>query len=310
VYHDRMIAVVVPAHNEERLITKVIDTMPDFVDHIFIVDDASSDATAERARASGSERTEVIRLEENQGVGGAILTGHQRAIDIGADISVVMAGDAQMDPAFLGALLDPIVLHGYGFAKANRFFSSDSFHGMPLLRVLGNIMLSFLTKLASGYWHLFDPQNGYTATTTDALRRLNFDRIAKRYEFENDMLINLNILDVRATDVPIPAVYGEEVSGIKLRRVVPAISFLLVRGFTRRIVSKYIVRGFSPIALLLLTGLSLLLWSVGFGIWVLVHTLGVRTASTGTVLLAVTPFLVGIQFLVQALTLDIQASPS
>lgn len=309
-YHDHVIAVVVPAHNEERLITKVIDTMPDFVDHIFVIDDASSDATAERARGSGSERTEVIRLEENQGVGGAILTGHQRAIDVGADISVVMAGDGQMDPAFLGALLDPIVSHGYGFAKANRFFSSDSFRGMPLLRVLGNIMLSFLTKLASGYWHLFDPQNGYTATTTDALRRLNFDRIAKRYEFENDMLINLNILDVRATDVPIPAVYGEEISGIKLRRVVPAISFLLVRGFTRRIVSKYIVRGFSPIALLLLTGLSLLFWSVGFGIWVIAHTLGTPTASTGTVLLAVAPFLVGIQFLVQALTLDIQASPS
>jgi glycosyltransferase involved in cell wall biosynthesis len=274
-----------------------------------VVDDESRDATSERARSVGDPRTEVIRLERNLGVGGAILTGHRRAIDLGADVSVVMAGDAQMDPAYLSQLLDPIADDGYGFTKANRFYSSKSYEGMPKVRIAGNIVLSFLTKLASGYWHLFDPQNGYTAVSTEALRRLDLDTIARRYEFENDLLINLSIADVPATDVPIPAVYADEVSAIRLRRVVPAITFLLVKGFFRRVMQKYVLRSFSPIALLLFSGMALMLWSVIFGIWVLYHTLGPETASTGTVLLCVAPFLVAVQLLVNALTLDIQESP-
>jgi glycosyltransferase involved in cell wall biosynthesis len=303
------IGVVVPAHNEAAHITRVITTMPAFVDHIIIVDDASTDDTRAIALAAADVRTEVVTLATNLGVGGAIITGHRRVIDLGADISVVMAGDAQMDPDFLEPLLEPILDHGYGFTKANRFFSSDSFRGMPKVRVFGNVVLSFLTKLASGYWNIFDPQNGYTAIRTDVLRRLNLDRIAKTYEFENDLLINLNILDVHATDVPIPAVYGEEVSGIKLRRVIPAITFLLVKGFWRRVMLKYVVRSFSPIALFLFTGLAMLTWSVLFGIWVVINTLGEKTASAGTVILCVAPFLIGVQLLISALTLDIQNSP-
>ena len=308
-YKEHRIAVVVPAHNEEAHIAKVIETMPPFVDHIFVVDDCSADATSERAREVGDSRVEVIRHEQNTGVGGAILTGHRRGLAVGADVSVVMAGDAQMDPAYLGELLDPVVERGYGFSKANRFFSSDSYAGMPKYRIFGNVVLSFLTKVASGYWNLFDPQNGYTAVRTDVLKRLNLDRIAKTYEFENDLLINLNILNVRATDVPIPAVYGEEVSGIKLRRVVPAISSLLLKGFWKRITRKYVVPSFHPIALLLFTGLALVGWSVLFGLWVIWQTIGPDQASTGTVLLSVAPFLVGIQLLINALTLDIQATP-
>jgi glycosyltransferase involved in cell wall biosynthesis len=308
-YHGKRIAVVVPAFKEEALIATVITTMPDFVDHVVVIDDCSPDATSARANEVGDPRCEVIRHEVNQGVGGAIITGHRRAIELGADVSVVMAGDAQMDPAYLPSLLDPVCDHGYGFAKANRFFSSSSFKGMPPVRVFGNVVLSFLTKLASGYWHLFDPQNGYTAVTTDVLRRLDLDAIAKRYEFENDLLINLNILDVRATDVPIPAVYGAEVSGIRLGRVVPAITFLLVKGFWRRIMLKYVLRSFSPVALFLFVGTALLGWSVLFGLWVLWQTIGTPQASAGTVLLCVVPFIVGVQLLLSALTLDIQNSP-
>jgi glycosyltransferase involved in cell wall biosynthesis len=303
------IAVVVPAHNEEILISKVISTMPDFVDHIVIVDDASTDSTRATALSAADARTEVITHDVNQGVGGAIITGHRRVIELGADVSAVMAGDAQMDPGYLESLLEPITDRGYGFTKANRFFSSDSFRGMPKARIFGNIVLSFLTKLASGYWNIFDPQNGYTAVRTDVLKRLNLGRIAKSYEFENDLLINLNILDVRATDVPIPAVYGAEVSGIRLRRVIPAIGFLLVKGFWRRMMQKYVIRSFSPVALFLFSGLALLTWSTLFGIWVLVNTLGEKTASAGTVILCVAPFLVGVQLLISALTLDIQNSP-
>jgi glycosyltransferase involved in cell wall biosynthesis len=309
VFKGHRIAVVVPAHNEEALVGTVITTMPDFVDHIVVIDDKSSDNTRGAALAVGDARAEVITHEVNQGVGGAIITGHRRAIELGADISVVMAGDAQMDPDHLPALLEPITDHGYGFSKANRFYSSDSFRGMPKYRVFGNVVLSFLTKLASGYWHIFDPQNGYTAVRTDVLRRLNLDRISRTYEFENDLLINMNILDVRATDVPIPALYGEEVSGIKLRRVIPAIGYLLVKGFWRRIMQKYVLRSFSPIALFLFAGLTMIGWSVLFGIWVLINTIGEKTASAGTVILCVAPFLVGTQLLINALTLDIQNSP-
>ncbi len=307
-YRGRVIAAVVPAYREESHIAGVISSMPDTVDHIVVVDDCSPDETFERAAATADPRLTLIHHETNQGVGGSILTAHAKALELGADIDVVFAGDGQMDPAYLPSLLDPIIDKGYGFTKANRFYSMTSFKGMPKYRVVGNVVLSFLTKLASGYWHLFDPQNGYTAITADTLRRLDFDRIAKRYEFENDLLINLNILDVRALDVPVPAVYGTETSTIKLTAVIPAISRLLFKSFFKRIMWKHVLRSFSPIALFLFTGLALLLWSVVFGVWVIAQTLGEDTASTGTVLLAVAPFLIGVQLLLSALTLDIQDS--
>jgi len=308
-YKGKVISISVPAHNEQNHIAGVITGMPDFVDFICIVDDTSTDDTAAVAEATGDPRVHVVRHEVNKGVGGAIITGHRKGMELDCDISVVMAGDGQMDPAYLPKLLDPLIDDTFGFSKANRFFSMDSFRGMPGYRVFGNVVLSFLTKVASGYWNLFDPQNGYTAITRSNLDRLNLDRISERYEFENDLLVNLNILDVRATDVAVPAVYGEEVSGIRLHRVMPAIAWLLVRGFWKRLIWKYVMRSFSPIALFFFTGLALLIWSVAFGIWVLAETLGPSTASTGTVLLSVVPFMTAVQCLLSALVLDIQASP-
>lgn len=308
-YEDHRIAAVVPAYNEEKLIAKVITTMPDFVDHIVVVDDMSADRTSEVARATGDPRLVVIRHEKNTGVGGAIITGHRKALELGADVNVVMAGDAQMDPNYLPALLDPIVHDGYGFAKANRFFSTGSYHGMPKHRIFGNIVLSFLTKFASGYWHMFDPQNGYTATRRDVLQRLPMHQLAQRYSYENDVLINLNILRVPARDVPIPAVYGEEVSSIKLSRVGPEISFLLLRGFWRRFLWKYVVHSFSPVALFLIGGALLTLFGTIVGIWTIIETLGPPAATAGSVILAVAPFLLGMQMLMYALMLDIQESP-
>lgn len=308
-YAGQRIAVVVPAYREERHVGDVIRNAPPIVDHIVVVDDASPDGTSEAARSVDDPRVEVIRHEHNTGVGGAVLTGHQRAIDLGADISVVMAGDNQMDPAYLPALLDPIVNDGYGFTKANRFFSTTSFRGMPRHRIFGNVVLTFLTKVASGYWNLVDPQNGYTAVRTDVLRRLPLDKVARRYEFENDLLIWLNILDVRALDVPVPAVYRDEVSHIRLGSVIVRLLRLLFFGFWRRVWLKYVLWSFSPIALLLFTGSALVLFGLVVGGWVLANTIGPSTATAGTVLLAVTPFLVGTQMLIQALVLDIQATP-
>lgn len=309
-YKDLVVAVVVPAHNEQALIGLTISSMPAFVDHVIVVDDCSSDDTAERAAAVGDPRVTVIRHEVNTGVGGSILDGHRRALELKADVSVVMAGDAQMDPAFLPDLLDPIADDGVEFTKANRFFSRNSFQGMPKIRIFGSVVLSFMTKAASGYWHLFDPQNGYTAVTRSALERIDLDQVALGYEFENDLLIHLNIADVRAKDVPIPARYGTEVSGMRLHKVIPAISWLLWRGFWRRMLIKHILRSFSPIALLLLTGLGLLALGGSFGLFLTVERIAAGvTPSAGTVLLAVAPCLVGLHLIVNSLLLDIQEAP-
>ena len=246
-YEGKSIAVVVPAYNEEKLIGETIRTVPDWVDHVIVIDDASTDSTRVEAETAADARTQVLFHEVNQGVGGAIVTGHRRAIECHADISVVMAGDGQMDPRHLERLLQPLVRDGFGYAKGNRFFAADSFEGMPGYRIVGNLVLTFLTKAASGYWSLVDPQNGYTAITSEVLQRLLLDRLSKRYDFENDMLVWLNILNVRVADVPIPARYGDEKSTIRLGSVAPRLISTLLRGFWRRIWRKYGVWSFSPI---------------------------------------------------------------
>lgn len=305
-YKGMRVAVVVPAHNEELLVGRVIQTMPTFVDQIIVVDDASTDDTGRAAKAAADSRTEVLTLLENQGVGGAILSGHERALTGGADVSVVMAGDAQMDPDHLPALLDPIAAGDVQFTKANRFYGMGSFDGMPRHRVVGNVGLSFLTKAASGYWNLFDPQNGYTAIHRSALERLSLVRISRRYDFENDLLIHLNILRVRAQDVPVPAVYGEEVSGIRLHRVAPRLLNQLFRGFWRRIWWKYVLQSFSAVALMLFGGLMLTAVGAAIGTFVVLNTLGPAQASAGTVILSVAPLLSGFHMLLFAMLLDIQ----
>lgn len=305
-YRGVRVAAVVPAYKEESQIAKVITTMPDIVDDIVIVDDCSPDNTSAAARAVGDPRVTLIRHEVNQGVGGAIITAHRAALDLGSEINVVMAGDAQMDPAYLPQLLDPVI-DGYGFAKANRFFSGESFEGMPRHRIFGNLVLSFMTKLASGYWHIFDPQNGYTAIRADVLRRLPLDKVSARYSFENDLLIHLNILDVPIVDVPIPAVYGDEVSSIRLGKVIPELLAMLFSGYWRRMWWKYMVWSFSAVALLLIAGIFLILVGTAVGIWVLATAPTSPTA--GSVMLAVVPFTLGVQMLLISLQLDIQASP-
>lgn len=309
-YKGAVIAAVVPAYNEAKMIGEVITTMPDYVDHIVIVDDCSPDDTSEVVRSYTDPRVHLIRHENNQGVGGAVITAHRAAMNLGADVNVVMAGDAQMDPAYLPPLLDRVTSDGYGFAKANRFFSPESFQGMPGYRVFGNILLSFLTKLTSGYWHLFDPQNGYTAIRTSVLKRVPLEHVAQRYSFENDLLVHLNILQVSAVDVPVPAVYGNEVSSIKLRKVIPELTGMLFVGFWRRIWYRYVLWSFSPIALLLFIGLVLETFGLAVSIWMLFQIASSTAATAATVMLAALPLMIGTQMLISSLQLDIQASPS
>jgi glycosyltransferase involved in cell wall biosynthesis len=283
--------------------------MPSFVDHIIVVDDCSTDGTSEAASAENDARLVLLRHDVNRGLGATLIDAHKEAMRLGADVSVVMAGDAQMDPRYLPALLDPIVENGYDFTKGNRFFSTKSWQGMPRHRIIGNVLLTFLTKVATGYWNIFDPQNGYTAIASEAQREIDWDAVARDYSFENDVLAHLWLNARRVKDVNIPAVYGEEVSDIKLGTVIPDLMRTLRRAFWRRIFSKYVVESFSPVALFGFSASVLLIWSLLFGGWVVGQKVLGVTPTTATVMLVVLPFLMGFELTLAALVIDILNSP-
>ncbi|HET8811741.1 MAG TPA: glycosyltransferase family 2 protein, partial [Gaiella sp.] len=218
----KRVAVVVPAYEEALLVAETISGIPDFVDLVVVVDDCSADDTAEQARATGDQRLEVIRHDETRGVGAAIATGYARCRDLGVDVTCVMAADNQMDPDELASLVGPVARGEVEYAKANRLVSGEAWTLIPRSRYLGNAVLSLLTKIASGYWHVADSQAGYTAVSITALRRLELDRLYWRYGFPNDMLVHLNVQNARVRDVPSRPIYGVgERSGIRIRRVAP-----------------------------------------------------------------------------------------
>jgi glycosyltransferase involved in cell wall biosynthesis len=264
-YREKSVAVVVPAYNEEKLIGRVIETMPDFVDWIVVVDDCSRDKTSEavekyRRDAKWSERLFLIRHESNRGVGGAISSGYLWAVDRQADIAVVMAGDAQMDPDDLPALLDPMIDDGVDYTKGNRLFTGNAWKIIPRWRYLGNSVLSLLTKIASGYWHIADSQSGYTAISRKALQTIDIESIYPHYGMPNHLLIQLNIYNLRVRDVPIRPVYGiGEKSGIKPFRLIWKLSWLLLKWFGWRLKEKYIIRDFHPLVFFYALGTLLLL---------------------------------------------------
>ena len=309
-YKDCRIAVVIPAYNVEGQITEVLRSIRDFVDHIIVVDDASQDRTYELCRGFEDKRLIVLRNPENLGVGGATIVGFRMAMKVDADVVVKMDGDGQMDAYYLKTVIEPLISEGYSYAKGNRFLHTGDLKAMPKVRLLGNFAMTFLTKLTSGYWHIFDPQNGYIAIRGEALKTLDLDRISNRYFFENDMLVSLNIQNHRVVDVPVPALYGDQPSFLKIHRILLSFPFYLFRRFWHRIYQKYILRDFSPIALFIFSGLPLVLWGVVYGgyIWWRALESGVP-ATTGTVMLAVLPFLIGFELLLQALILDIHQTP-
>lgn len=249
-YKDRTLAVVVPAYNEELLIETTVNTVPDMVDHIVVVDDCSKDNTAQLVADLSITNAKVvlIRHEVNQGVGGAIASGYKWARDQEIDIAVVMAGDAQMDPNDLPDIVEPVATGEVDYAKGNRLFTGEAYQKIPKVRYFGNAGLSFLTKIASGYWHVADSQTGYTAISLKALKVINWDNMYKRYGQPNDLLVKLNIFDFKVKDVPVKPVYdiGEQ-SGIKIRKVIFTIPWLLFKLFLLRMKEKYVIRNFHPL---------------------------------------------------------------
>ncbi len=237
-YRDLSVAVISPAFNEAHNIVNTIDSVPPFVDHIIVIDDASEDATSAAARTC-KRPFELIRHPTNRGVGAAIVTGYHRVLALDLAIAVVMAGDGQMDPDDLPVLLDPIVDDQADYSKGNRFRHPEIWRAMPKTRLLGNVMLSTATKLTSGYWHVFDSQCGYTAINQRGLKSVALDRVFSRYGYPNDMLARLHAAKMRVLDVPVRPIYGPGWrSGIKLHTVVYPVAFVLLRSWASRLTTE------------------------------------------------------------------------
>ena len=308
-YRNNTIAVVVPAYNEEKLIRKVLETTPVFVDHIVVVDDASIDRTGEVVQTRQAEDPRVIYLRHpgNEGVGAAITTGYKWSRDRKVDVTVVMAGDGQMNPDDLPRLLDPIVAGEADYAKGNRLFTGKAWSIIPKTRYIGNAILSFLTKIASGYWHVADSQSGYAAMTLEVLQTLDLDAIYKRYGMPNDLLVKLNVFNFRVKDVPVTPVYGiGERSGIRIYKVVFTLSFLLLKLFFWRLQEKYVIRDFHPLVLFYLMGFVLTPVGLVLGFYLLFYRLLIGPVATTSALLAAFFSISGLQSLFFAMWFDME----
>jgi glycosyltransferase involved in cell wall biosynthesis len=305
----KRVAVVVPAYDEERLVVAVIGGIPELVDRIYVVDDGSRDGTADAARAAGDPRVEVLAHERNEGVGAAIVTGYRRVLEDGIDVAVVMAGDNQMDPAELEGLVGPVARGEVEYAKANRLVSGEAWKVIPRTRYLGNAILSLLTKIASGYWHVADSQAGYTALSREAIQRLDLDRVYTRYGFPNDVLVHLNVQNARVRDIPSRPIYDVgETSGIKLRSVVPRISWLLLKGFWWRMGQKYVIRDFHPLVFFYFFGV--LMTAAGFvlGLVELILRIGGNAITPATIVLVAVLLIAGLQMTLFAMWFDMEAN--
>lgn len=304
------IAVVIPAYRVEREVGSVITAVPAAVDRIFVVDDRSPDDVAAAVSRIGDARVTLLRHEKNRGVGGATVTGMLAAIEDGCDVVVKVDGDGQMDPAEIPLLIGPIVADVADHVKGSRFHHVRELRTMPKRRLIGNIGLTFLTKLASGYWNVLDPVNGFFATRASTLDQIPLRTLAERYFFETDLLIRLNIVDARVTDVALPARYGQEQSSLSVTRTLVDFPPKLMFGLLRRIFWRYFFYDISPVSVFALLGTILVLFGGMFGAyqWVAHYNEGENT-PLGTIMIAVLPLLVGFQLLLQALVLDIQNTP-
>ena len=303
-------AVVVPCFKTGRTVEGVVAGVPAWVDHIVVVDDACPERSGDAAQRRADPRLVVVRHERNQGVGGAVVSGYRKALELGCDIVVKMDGDGQMDPAQAQALVAPLAADRADYAKGNRYHDFRALRAMPRARLFGNSLLSFFVKFASGYWNLMDPTNGYTAIHRRVLEELNLDRLDRRYFFESDMLINLNIVGAVTVDVPIPARYGGEASSLSVPRTAAVFPGKILRGLARRLFFRYFIYDFNMASVYMLIGGPLLLFGVGLGIveWYMSLATG-SPRALGTVMLVVLPIILGFQMLLQAVSIDIAAVP-
>jgi len=306
------IAVVLPCYKVVNHILSVITQIGPEVSRIYVVDDCCPDGSGSFVESScKDERIVIIRHAENQGVGGAVMTGYKAAIEDGMDIIVKVDGDGQMDPSMIPSFVAPIVAGEADYTKGNRFFDLEGIREMPKVRLFGNAALSFMTKLSSGYWNLFDPTNGYTAIHRDIACRLPLLKISRRYFFESDILFRLNILRAVVVDIPMDAKYGDERSSLKASRIVGEFFVKHARNFWKRIFYNYYLRDMSLASIELPVGLSMFLFGILHGSyhWFFSMSSG-QPSSSGTVMLSALPVIIGLQLILAFLGYDIRSVPS
>jgi dolichol-phosphate mannosyltransferase len=305
------VAVVVPSYKVCAHVLDVISAIGPEVERIYIVDDCCPDGSGDFVLKNCSdERVVVLKNKENLGVGGAVMAGYRAAINDGMDIIVKIDGDGQMDPSLISDFILPIILGEADYTKGNRFFDLEQIRAMPGVRLFGNAVLSFMTKISSGYWNLFDPTNGFTAIHSEVAKHLPFEKISNRYFFETDMLFRLNTLRAVAVDVPMDAKYGDEVSNLKASKIVFEFLFKHVRNFSKRIFYNYYLRDMSLASIEMPLGIVLVLSGGIYGVAKLIgsiHT-GIPT-SAGTVMLSALPLILGVQFLLAFIGYDIASVP-
>lgn len=305
------IAVVIPSYKVKRHVLDVIAQIGQEVSRIYVVDDHCPEGSGQFVLTENTDpRVEVLFHEQNRGVGGAVMTGYQAAIAASMDIIVKIDGDGQMNPALLPQFVAPLINGDADYAKGNRFFHLDEIHQMPKVRLIGNAVLSFMSKISTGYWSMFDPTNGYTAIQARVASHLPFNKISQRYFFETDMLFRLNTLRAVVIDVPMDALYGDEQSSLKIKKVLPEFLAKHIRNSLKRIFYNYYLRDMSLASLELPLGLGLTLFGLVFGGMHWLYSLQSQTAaSAGTVMLAGLPLLLGVQLLLAFIGTDIANQP-
>jgi len=306
-----VIAVVVPCYRVRDQVLAVLGQIGKECDAIYVVDDACPEGSGDYVRDHCRDpRVRVLRHAQNQGVGGAVVTGYRAALSEGATLLVKLDGDGQMDPHQIPRLVAPILAGKADYAKGNRFYDLDTLLRMPRLRLAGNSVLSFVTKLSTGYWNVIDPTNGFTALDAEVARQLPFEKIARGFFFESDLLFRLGVLRAVVRDVPMPAIYGDEKSALVVPRIIPQFLLGHTRNTAKRILYSYYLRNFNIASIEIVVGLLSILFgaSVGLRHWWLSHDTGVP-ATSGTVMLAALPVIVGVQLVLAFLSYDLQNVP-
>jgi dolichol-phosphate mannosyltransferase len=305
------IAVIIPCYNESHHITRVVASIPEYIHTVIIVDDCSTDNTLDVLRNIHDPRVTVLKHTINQGVGAAMVTGYQEALTRNVSICVKMDGDGQMVADYLPELLQPLLRREADYSKGNRFLNVQALKAMPMIRLIGNGVLSFLTKLVSGYWSIFDPTNGYTAIFSDTLRQMNFSSLQKRYFFETSMLVELNIINAVVEDVYMPAQYGDEESSLRIGSTILKFPTLLMKSLMRRFFWRYLIRDFNALTICVLAGLPSVTFGIIFGGYHWYRSvIDNIPATAGTTVLAFLPIILGFQLILVALVLDILYQPT
>jgi len=291
------IAVVLPAYNVKSHIENVVKAMPLFVNNIIVVDDKCPQETGSFIEELNLDKVTVIFHKHNKGVGGAVVTGYKKALELNSDIVVKVDGDGQMNPANISKLIQPIIDNKADYTKGNRFVDLKALKQMPKVRLFGNSVLSFLVKVSSGYWDIMDPTNGFTAISKDTILGLELEKLSKRFFFESDMLINLNIQNCVVKDVSISAKYEDEESSLSVTKVLFDFPSKLFKGLLKRIFYKYYIYDFNMASIYMLLGFPLFMFGIIFGSvsWYSSFTTGVL-ASTGSIMIAVLPIILGVSF--------------